>query len=290
MKIHIVTDSSAWFTNPRMVTQYPVTVVPNRLQIMGKSYREGIDVPVDEMMRLIATQLQPPKLVAPTVAEFAAIYTQVAKNADAIISIHASREMTESWQHAREASQQLSGACPIAVIDSRSICIGQGMLVKFAGQILQSGQDDFEAIVQTVRGAVDRIYTQYVVESLAFIQHNQFLDASHVLLATMLGAKPLLSIEDGKMQVVEKTRTRSQALDRLVEFVAEFEALDDVAIVQFRPHITEQTRTLQDRLAIAFPGRHFPYTLYNGSLASLIGTDAIGVVVLESEIEEDVFE
>lgn len=286
MKIHIVTDSSAWFTNPRMLAQYPVTVVPNRIQIAGKTYREGIDIPVDEMMRLIATQSYPPKIIPPSVTEFTATYTQIAHNADAIISIHPSREISTSWQNAREASQHVS-SCPIAVIDSRSVCVGQGMLVKFAWQLIQTADDDFDTLVQTVRSAVDRIYTQYFVESLGYIQHNQLLNLSHVLLAMMLGVKPILSIEEGELQVVEKVRTRSQAIERLVEFVSEFDALDDIAIIQYRPHITEPTRILQDRLAVAFPGRHFPYTLYNASLAALIGTDAIGVVVLEQEIEDD---
>lgn len=288
MKLHIVTDSSAWFTNPRMLAQYPVTVIPNRIQIAGKTYKEGVDLPVDEMMRLIATQSKPPKIIPPSVGEFAAAYTQVSHIADAIVSIHPSREINASWHNAREASQQVAGSRPIAVIDSRSVCIGQGLLVKFAWQLCQTMQEEaFDTIVQMIRSAVERIYTQYFVESLAFVQQNRLMDASHALLAMMLGVKPILSIEEGKMQVVEKVRTRSQAIDRLVEFVSEFEALEDVAIVQFRPHITEQTRILQDRLATVFPGRHFPYTLYSASLAALLGTDAIGVVVLEQDMTED---
>jgi hypothetical protein len=81
-------------------------------------------------------------------------------------------------------------------------------------------------------------------------------------------------------------KTRLQAVDRLVEFVVEFSDIEDVLILQHKSYITEQTRMVQDRLAVDFPGQYFPHTLYNPSLAGLIGVDATGIVVLESEIEE----
>ena len=56
-------------------------------------------------------------------------------------------------------------------------------------------------------------------------------------------------------------------------------------IIQNRTHITEQARQLQDRLSLEFPGRHFPYTMYGMVLASLLGGEATGVMVLESELE-----
>ena len=85
--------------------------------------------------------------------------------------------------------------------------------------------------------------------------------------------------------LVEKVRTRMQAVDQLFEFVVEFSELEDIVILQPRSQLTEQARMLQDRLAVEFPGRYFPYSVYNPSLAALLGTDAVGVVVLENEFE-----
>jgi len=42
---------------------------------------------------------------------------------------------------------------------------------------------------------------------------------------------------------------------------------------------------LQDRLAAEFPKYKFPYALYGATLASKIGTEVIGIVILEREIE-----
>jgi fatty acid-binding protein DegV len=101
----------------------------------------------------------------------------------------------------------------------------------------------------------------------------------------MLGVRPFLSIEDGEPVIIEKVKSRSQGIDRIIEFLGEFDTLDDAMIVQNRTQITEQTRSLQDRLSLEFPGRHFPYSIYCAALAVLLGGDVTGVVVLETEIE-----
>jgi DegV family protein with EDD domain len=281
-KIHVVTDSGAVFTTPRTMSQYPLTIIPNKITIAGKTYREGVDLSHEEILRLIATHKQPPTITPPSNAEYAALYTRLSSTTPKIISIHTSRELSPNWRHAREAARQVSSSCEVAVVDARSICVGQGMLVKLACQTVLA-QDDFEAVIQIVRGAVERIFTTYYVESLDFLLHNQIMQPSRTLLAAILGIKPFLSIEEGRLLVTEKVRTRSQAVERLVEFMAEFEELEDAAIIQNRPHITEQTRALQDRFAVDFPGRHFPYVQYGASLAALIGLDGAGIVILEKE-------
>ena len=158
------------------------------------------------------------------------------------------------------------------------------MLVRAAVTAIQH-EETVDDVVKAVRGAVDRIYSAYYVETTGYLLHNKIMSASHAILGSLLGIKPFLTIEDGHLMLIEKVRTRAQAVERLVEFVAEFTDLEDVVILQHKAHMSEQTRMLQDRLALEFAGRHFPYTVYGASLAALIGADATGIVILEGETE-----
>jgi DegV family protein with EDD domain len=282
--IHVVTDSGARFSNPRLLSQYPLTVLPYKLDIGGKLYREDIDITGEEAMRLIKSQNTPPKLIPPSEEEYAELYANLSRSYEGIISVHSSRELSQSWYNARNAAQRMGDACEVIAIDSRTICAGQGMLVRVAGQAALDNLP-FEEAVQLVRDAVDRVYSVYYVESLEYLFANELMAESRAILGTMLNIKPFLGIEDGKLVVNEKVRSRAQAIDRMVEFLVEFDDLDDAMIVQNRGHITEQARLLQDRLSLEFPGRHFPYTMYGMALAVLIGGEATGVVVLESETE-----
>ncbi len=140
-------------------------------------------------------------------------------------------------------------------------------------------------IVNAIRGAVERVYSLYCVETLEYLRQNGIMGESRALLGAILGIKPLVSVEEGRLVVTEKVRTRAQVTDQLVEFLKEFEALEDVLIVQAQAGMSDQTRSVQDRLSMEFVGRHFAHTLTCAALASLLGTDLTGVVILESEMD-----
>lgn len=280
MKVHIVTDSGAHFTDARLLKQYPITVVPNKVTVGARAYQPGVDISSEEMLNLIAQSSTPPALTPPSASDFLHAYTQASADCDAIISIHTSREISSSWGNGRRAAQQMGGPCPVAIVDSQSICVGQGMLVRLAAQAAQTATD-FDALVRQVRGAVERIYALYYVETLDLLLHNQIINPSHGILGAMLGIKPFVSIESGQLTLIEKVRNRIQAIERLVEFVIEFDEIEEAVIVQPRSAINEQTRMLQERLTVEFPGRAFAHSLYGPALATLIGSDASGVIILE---------
>lgn len=284
MTIHIVTDSSARFVNPHFVQQNNITVVPNKIDIAGKLYREGIDLSPEEILKLIGTVTRPPKVISPTTADYVAAYTRLAHPGDTVISIHASRKLFDNWQNANEAARQLAGHSSIIPIDSQTLCAGIAMLVQLAVKLVRQNENE-ETIINKVRGAVERVYSVYYVESMDFLVQNKIMSPAHTILGGILGIKPFLTVEEGELIAIEKVRTRAQAVERLVEFLVEFTELEDAAIVQHRPHVGEPTRMLQDRLSVEFPGRHFPHTVYGATLASLIGVTGMGVVVLEEETD-----
>lgn len=285
VNIHIVTDSCAHFGDPHFIHEQLLTVVPNKLTIGGKSYRENIDLSPEEALHLIGKQSQPVTITAPTTSEYAEIYSRLARDYEVILSLHASREIFSSWQNAHLAAQQMIGGCEVIVIDSRSLCAAQGMLVKTAVQVAQEALP-VETMVNTVRSAIDRLYAIYFVESMDTLQHHEIIAPSHVILGAMLGVKPFLTIEEGQLKPIEKVRTRAQAVERLVEFAVEFIEIEDALILQNRATITEQTRTLQERLAVEFPNYTFPFSVYGASMGSLIGAEASGIVILEREMEK----
>lgn len=284
-KIHIVTDSGARFSNPRLVRHFPVTILPNVIEIAGKRYFEGIDIEPDDAFRLMAQQASPPRVEPPSENDYAELYARLSHFCDAIISVHPSRELSSSWRNGRLAAQQVSGDCEIAVVDSQSLCAGQGMLIRVAARAANE-QNTTEEVIQAVRQAVNRIYSVYCVDNVNFLRAKGIMKPSHALLSTHLGIKPFVSLEDGNIIVIEKVRTRGEVIERLVEFLVEFTELEDAVVLQDQKHITEETRLMQDRLALEFPGQHFPFTMYSATMASYLGTEATGVAVLEKAVDE----
>lgn len=280
--VHIITDSCAQFSDAQILEKYPITVVPNSITIGGKTYKEGIDIDAFEAIKLIDRYPTPPIVTPPTESDYARVYSQVAKQSDAIISIHGSRELFDSWYKAQQAAQPLVSHGNIAVIDSQLIDVAQGILVEYAAQQAQQ-ISNFEELVRKVRGAIERIYAMYFTESTGYLMQNKLMSPEHGVLSTMFGLKPFVTIEDGHIILVEKVRTRTQAIERVIEFSSEFDNIQTGYILQSQKNSTENTHNLQNRLASEFNGRHFPHILYGATMASLIGTDATGFVIVEDE-------
>ena len=286
-KVRIVTDSSAHFQNPDVIDRYGVYVVPITIHMGHQTFQEGVDLDPDTFFRLANHNSLAAQITAPTVETYADLYSRLNQETDQVISLHMSHSMSSSWANALKASKTLLGRCEIAVINSLTTSVGLAMLVEAAAQMAETGAD-LDDIVRMVRAMVGHVYTVFYVDKLDYLRHNGLLSEAQTILGTMLDIKPFLTIEEGELVPMEKVRTQTQAIDKLVEFVSEFSALDKLVILTHTPYPTERTRQLQDRLASEFPGRHFSIMMYGPSLATMIGTHGMGVVVYENpDLEDD---
>ncbi len=285
-KVRIVTDSSAHFLTPEAIARYAIQVVPLTVHIGSQSFLEGSELDSEAFFRMIEHTNQIVTLSAPPVDAFASVYARLNRGTDQVLSLHMSRHMTPTWNHALTASRTLLGRCEIMVLDSMTTSVGLSMLVETAARVAETGAP-LEEVVRVVRAMLPHVYSVFFVNTLDYLRHNGLLSEAQTILGTMLDIKPFLTIEDGELIPMEKVRTQNQALDKLVEFVAEFSALDQLVILQNTPYPTDCTRQLQDRLAAEFPGRRFPFMIYGPSLAAMIGPDGMGVVVYENPEDED---
>ena len=59
-KVRIVTDSSAHFLNPDIITRYGIQVIPLTIYLGSQAFREGIDLDADQEAHLgLGVFLQP---------------------------------------------------------------------------------------------------------------------------------------------------------------------------------------------------------------------------------------
>jgi DegV family protein with EDD domain len=280
--IVVITDSSAHFPAGESALLGGIQIVPYQIIMGGRAYREGIDLDAVEGLRMMATHHYLPTVQPPTTAEYQAVFDRAARQYEAIVVLTASREINHSWANARAAAQPLLGHCKIDVIDSGTLSTAQALLVLMAARWVGSGVP-FDELVRRLRGAVERTYSVYYVETTEYLAHNGIMSDSHSILGSMLAIKPFITLENGRLHVTEKVRTRIQAVERLVEYATEFTDLETGVIVQHRAGHVETTRMLHDRLTVEFPDRVFPTMVYGVSLAALIGMDATGLVILERD-------
>lgn len=281
-KVRIVTDSNAYLS-AETLEKYPIDVIPHRIRVGGSFFEENEEFTADDLFRKYQESQvngtgKQPVVQAADINTILDIYQQHGRESEQIVSIHMSSELSPMWQQARRAAEMLKGRYTIRVIDSLSTSFGMGLLVEQAAKAAAAGANVNE-IARIVNGAVPHLYVTIFAESLNFLQHSAGLGPSQSLLGTMLGIKPMLMIEDGRLVPLEKVQTRDEVVEKLHEFVVEFATIESVGIVQH--NYAEAAVQLTERLAETLPSVPVHTVSYPPSLAAYLGPSMIGVMVYE---------
>lgn len=275
--IRVVTDSAAQIA-PETAATLGVEVLPLRVHLGDEVYREGIDIQPSQFLQKLAASPLVPALSPPPLEEFVTTYGRLARSSDEIISIHISRVFCDAAEVARQASQEFLGRCRITIIDSMVVSMGQSILVQKAVEASRAGLAVNE-IVRRVRGMIPRIYAIFYTDTLNYLEQGGRIGKAQAILGTMLGIKPILTLEEGDILPLEKVRTRAKALEKLAEFVAEFSKIEQIAVLQSQ--FSEDTVALLELLKIILPDREIPVMAYAPSLAVQLGPSAMGILVFE---------
>jgi DegV family protein with EDD domain len=170
-----------------------------------------------------------------------------------VVSIHLSRELSGTWDSARLAAQDYPYGA-VRVVDSRSTAMGLGFAVLAAARAAADGADT-SAVQDAAVAAVDRTSCFFYVDTLEYLRRGGRIGTAQALFGTALSMKPILHLTQGRILPLEKLRTSSRALARMLEM-----ALDgagggpvDVAVQHLAAPERAETvvNALRDRLPTA---------------------------------------
>lgn len=208
-KVIVVTDSSA--TVPvHLARELGIRVVPIVLAMNGRVYRDGVDVTAGELYRWLRAEKHIPTTSAPSVGHFLRLYVSAAEQASGILSIHMSPMLSSTYEAAWTASQLLESV-PIDVIDSRTAAIGQGLVVLAAAREAAAGAD-----LESVRGRAEdvagKIRVLAALDTLVYLHRGGRIGRAAALAGSVLQLKPVLSLQDGQVDLFAKPRTKPRAV------------------------------------------------------------------------------
>lgn len=283
-RIRIVTDSTVRFTTRGFLERYPITILPLTIRRGRTTLLDTGTYDPKQIESLFSSRDILPYAEPPSQEAFVKAYAQLREETDQILSIHTSSLITPAVENAYAASQRFLGRCDIHVIDSQTVSVGLGFLVQAAVEAAAQGHD-FETLIRIVRGMIPRLYAIFSVDDLAYLEHNRMISRSQAILGNMLGIIALLTIEEGKIIPMEKVRTRTRSIEKMVEFASEFASVEQIAILHNSMRSLDECRTLKDRLHALYRGVPISISEYGPSVATYIGPKSVGVIVLESEDE-----
>jgi DegV family protein with EDD domain len=278
MSVAVVTDSTAYLP-AHLVEQYDVEVVPLYVVLAGRSGREGSDVTPGEVARALAVRGGQVTTSRPTPGDFVAAYRRrLAGGADRIVSVHISGDLSGTWDAARLAAAQV-GEHLVTVLDSRSAAMGSGFAVLAAARAAAAGATA-EVVASAARdtAAVTRVF--FVVDTLDHLRRGGRIGSAAALLGTALAVKPVLHVTDGHVVALEKVRTSSRALNRIVQRAAEVADGAPVDVAVHHLAAPERAQRLADQLTARLPLiREMHVSELGAAIGAHVGPGAVGVVI-----------
>jgi DegV family protein with EDD domain len=224
--IAIITDTDASLP-AALAAQFKIRQVPINVLFGQESFKSGVDINDEELFKRIDREDKLPTTSAPSPGQFAESF-QVAfdEGADTILCFCVSSEVSATYSAALAACESFPGH-DIEVIDTRSLTMGQGFMVLAAAEALQEGATKDEIITRATE-VRDRTHLYGALATLKYLAMSGRVGHLAAGMASMLNIKPIVTIRDGKLDLLERVRTQKAAWARVIELVGQ--ALDNRSI------------------------------------------------------------
>lgn len=219
-KVAVITDSTAYLPN-EIIKKYHITITPLSIIWEDNNYLDGVDIQPSEFYERLSNSKVMPTTSQVTIAAMKNAFEGLLEQGYDVLGIFISSKFSGTVQSAIQAREMISGATgKIAIVDSLSTTMAMGWPVLSTARAAQSGEK-LPACQKIAEAARDHSGVLFVVETLEYLRRGGRIGGAQALLGTVLNIKPVLEMRDGQIQPLEKIRTKTKALERLLELVVE---------------------------------------------------------------------
>lgn len=276
MSIAVVTDSTAYLSHEQY-DLYNIYSIPLSCIVQSEVYKEEIDITSEEFFLRVREMDKLPTSSQPTVGDFTALYEELGKEYDAIISIHLSSGISGTYQNAVSVSQAIEHV-EIYPYDSELAAAGQAFQVIEAAKLAQKGAT-VEEILEKLDQIKEATELYFVVDDLTNLVKGGRLSRAAGSVATLLSIKPVLTFVDGLIVPFDKIRTKKKALRKIENLLEESVRSSDYPIQATVVHAFSEQEGLafKENLETKFPDVEFNLSFLGPVIGVHTGEGAIGM-------------
>lgn len=206
--VKILTDSSCDLS-PQHCQELGVEMLPITVNFGSESFRANLDITNEEFYEKLAASPELPKTAQITPAFFEEKFKEYKESGDDVVCLFISSMMSGTLQSARLA-KNLVGADKIYLPDTLNVTFALGLLVEEAVKMRDRGLSAAE-IAEEVEKLVPRVRLWALIDDLKYLKMGGRLSATSALVASILGICPIITLENGLVEVVGKARGKKAA-------------------------------------------------------------------------------
>jgi DegV family protein with EDD domain len=217
--LRIVTDGAADLP-AGWEEEYEIDVIPINIQFGEKTYLQFVDLDNEGFYKLVDESKKIPKTSQPSPHQFIEFYKKIAEKGDTILSIHVTSKLSGTYSSAVAAAQELTNLFSVLPFDSTVGSLGLGLMCREARRLDRAGIS-VEQILKVLEDVRDRISIILTLDTLDYARMSGRVGTLSAALASILNVKPIAVLKNGLVNMVEKVRTRTSALERVIEMAVD---------------------------------------------------------------------
>lgn len=217
-RVAVVTDSTAYIPK-ELLQAHQITVAPQMLIWDGETFEDGVDIQPAEFYTRLQKAAVMPTSSQVSLGTFKQIFSALGEKGYDVLAVLISSKLSGTIDSARQAQSMLPDVS-IEIIDSYSASMALGYQVLAAARAAQEGASLREC-AEIAEQASQRTGLILSVDTLEFLHRGGRIGGAQRFLGTALNIKPLLEICDGRLEPLERVRTRKKVLGRMIELVEE---------------------------------------------------------------------
>lgn len=219
-KIAIVTDSTAYIPS-ELVQKHNLTVTPQVLIWGEETFKDGVDIQPDEFYARLKTSKIMPTTSQVSPATMQSTFEGLIEQGYEVLGIFVSAKLSGTLQSAVQAIEMMGSAGEkVKLVDSYSTAMAMGFQALTVARAVENGANMEDAVALAER-ARETTGVYFAVDTLEFLHRGGRIGGAQRFLGTALNMKPVLAVVDGRVEAVERIRTKGKALERVLELVVE---------------------------------------------------------------------
>ena len=218
-KVAILTDSTAYLPQDQM-GKYKISSVPLAVIWGEETFEDGVTITPKEFYTRLNTAKIMPSTSQPSVGKMQDAMTALLAEDCDVLGIFIASKLSGTMQSALQAREMLPKGSRVEILDSETTTLAMGLQVLAAARVAADGASLKECLA-VAEQARQKSGVYFMVDTLEFLYRGGRIGGGARFVGTVLNMKPILYMHKGKIESLERVRTKGKALDRLIELVAE---------------------------------------------------------------------
>jgi len=216
MTVHILTDSSHYL-DPAIVAALNIHVLPLTLHLAGEDRRERIEVTTEALFEKLKDRNAGwPTTAAVSPAALRAAYDELTRDGGEVVGVFMSRGTSVTVENAQAAAAEHPNHDRIHVVDSLVVSGALALTLYVVAQRAAEGMAAAD-LARVARTMGERMRVMFTVDTLDYLHRGGRMKGSQALVGTLLGIKPVLWLNEGRIELWSKARGKKKALDAMLE-------------------------------------------------------------------------